>query len=224
MQIPVKIKKVIGQKNQSAAGTANLNKNGSTTTRPARRIRFYVWLLLLLVLVESGMIVFFFLTKTAAPYQSLMPTESVSVIYFNQSSLANLIESQSDWPPLAYFKQIIEGFSDKAGLKIVELQPLFMEKMVLVLLPEPDKASPQWLLLATQKITDAEFEANLEKAQKNLKQNFNLISEVYRQNTIITIKPLNQDYNNLYFTRLKNLFLLSNDVQTIKNTIDKALK
>ncbi len=205
-----------------------LNPSGSAPTSSKKKIRLCFWLLTLLILIETGALVFLFLTRPASPYQSLIPAESVSVIYFNQSSLTELTkslqESQSDWPPLAYFKQIIEGFSDKANLKITELQPLFADKMALIWLPGTDNPSPQWLWLATRKLADAEFEATLEKAQKNLKQNFNLLSEVYRQNTIITIKPLNQDYSNLYFTRLKNLFLLSNNVQAIKNTIDKALK
>lgn len=227
MQIPVKIK-AIGQRNQSPRGTVNLNQDGSTVARPAKKACFYVWLLVLLALIEGGIIVFSFLTKTPVPYQSLIPADSISVIYFNQSYLADLAKSlkgnQYGWPPLSSFSQDLEQFFKQANLSTNDLQPLFEAQMALILLAGANDNPLQWLLIATKKIEESEFEFFLDKAQKNLKQNFDLRADVYRQTTITIVKSLNQSYKNLYFAHLKNLFLLSNNADIIKSTIDKALK
>ena len=228
MQIPIKIKRVVSQDNQSGPRMPNLNQsNSAPALAKKRKVRLFLWFLFILVLIEASIIVFILLTRPVTPYQSLIPAESVLTIYFNPSSLGELTkslnESQYSWLPFTSLNQSLEGFFNQANLKISELQPLFKDQMVLILLPKSANLSFRWLLIATKKVGDAEFESQLEKGEKNLKQNFNLVSEVYRQTTVTMIKPLNQG-NELYFAHFKNLFLLSNEVQTLKSTVDKALK
>jgi len=207
---------------------SNSIQNGSVPASYKRKAHFKIWFLLILIIIESSFIAFFFLTRPVNPYQALIPTQTVSTIYFNQSLLANLAnslkESQYDWPPLTSFNQDLERFFNQADLKMGELQPLFENQMALILLPKTDKIPIRWLLIATKRVNEDEFGSFLDQAEKKLKQNFNLVAEVYRQTDITTIKPLNQGYQSFYFAHLKNLFLLSNDAQTIKETIDKALK
>lgn len=207
---------------------SNSIQNDSALLNYKRKVRFKVWFLLILIIAESSFIVFFFLTQPVNPHQALIPTQTVSTIYFNQSLLANLAnslkESQYNWPPLTSFNQDLERFFSQADLKMGELQPLFEDQMVLILLTKTDEIPIRWLLVATKRVSENEFGSFLDQAEKKLKQNFNLIAEVYRQTDITTIKPLNQGYQNYYYAHLKNYFLLSNDAQALKETIDKALK
>jgi len=228
MQIPIRIKKATGQKNQPMSKPSNFIQNDSALVNFKRKVRFKVWFLLILILVESSFIAFFFLTRPVNPYQNLIGTQTVSTIYFNQSLLADLAnslkESQYGWPPLTSFNQDLERFFNQADLKIGELRPLFEDQMVLILLPKTDEIPVRWLLIATKKASDSEFVSFLDQTEKKLKQNFNLVAEVYRQTDITTIKPLNQGYQNFYFAHLKSFFLLSNDAQALEDTVDKVLK
>ena len=228
MQIPIRIKKETDQKNQPMPKPSNSIQNDSALAIYKRKVRFKIWLLLILIIIEGSFIAFFFLTRPVNPYQALIPTQTVSTIYFNQPLLSNLAnslkESQYDWPPLTSFNQDLERFFNQADLKMGDLQPLFEDQMALILLPKTDEIPIRWVLIATKRVGEGEFGSFLDQAEKKLKQNFNLVAEVYRQTDITTIKPLNQGYQNFYFAHLKNFFLLSNDAQALKDTLDKALK
>jgi len=228
MQIPIRIKKEAGQKNQPISKPSNSIQNDSALLNYKRKVRFKIWLLLILIIIEGGLLAFLFLMKPVNPYQALIPTQTVSTIYFNQSLLAGLAnslkENQYNWPPLISFNQDLERFFNQADLKIGELQPLFEDQMALILLPKTDGIPIRWVLIATKRVDEGEFGFFLDQTEKKLKQNFNLVAEVYRQTDITTIKPLNQGYQNFYFAHLKNLFLLSNDAQALKDTVDKVLK
>ena len=228
MQIPIRIKKETGQKNQLMPKPSNSIQNDSALLNYKRKARFKIWLLLILIIIEGGLLAFLFLTRPANPYQNLVPIQTVSTIYFYQSLLADLAnslkENQYGWPSLISFNQDLERFFNQADLKIGELQPLFEDQMALILLTKTDEISIRWLLIATKKVSEGQFGSSLDQIEKKLKQNFNLVAEVYRQTDITTIKPLNQGYQNFYFAHLKNLFLLSNDAQALKDTVDKVLK
>jgi len=207
---------------------SNSIQNDSALLNYKRKARFKIWLLLILIIIEGGLLAFLFLTRPANPYQNLVPIQTVSTIYFYQSLLADLAnslkENQYGWPSLISFNQDLERFFNQADLKIGELQPLFEDQMALILLTKTDEISIRWLLIATKKVSEGQFGSSLDQIEKKLKQNFNLVAEVYRQTDITTIKPLNQGYQNFYFAHLKNLFLLSNDAQALKDTVDKVLK
>jgi len=121
-------------------------------------------------------------------------------------------------------EQYLSDFMAKNNLDMVEIGSLFEDKMALILLPTESSGKPQWLYLAVIKKSPAEVSPIIDDAEKNLKQNYNLISDVYRQIEITQIKPLDEDSIGVFFAQPGNLFILSNDNQTIKNTIDKALK
>jgi hypothetical protein len=84
--------------------------------------------------------------------------------------------------------------------------------------------SLNWLVMATLKANDDKFNKFREQAEKALKQNYNLIFETYRQIKITQIKPLNQKPEGLYFAEIKNYFILTNRQETLKETIDKAIR
>jgi len=95
--------------------------------------------------------------------------------------------------------------------------------MALAVLPELINSSPQWLFLATIKTDSIALQSALEKIEKNLKQNFNFVSQDYRQIRLAEIKPLSQNSPGVFYSLIKKTFILSNSEAAIKNAINKKL-
>lgn len=219
-QIPIKI-----TTNETSSNRSPRPANGHTGAPVRSKKRVLFWLLLILIIIEAGIIAYLYISNTTPAYYSLIPKNSISVIYFNQSSLRDLIGGRPDWAPLISAEQIFSDFLNKNGLSADEITSILEDKMALVWLPAAGQDSPpEWLFLATLNKSPAEASSIIEKAEKSLKQNFNLNSETYRQIEITQIEPLSQSYSGFYFAQPENLFILSNDDQTIKSTVDKALK
>jgi hypothetical protein len=85
-------------------------------------------------------------------------------------------------------------------------------------------SSPNWLAMATVKINNEQFDQLRDQAEKALKQNYNLIFEMYRQIKITQVKSLNQQQSTLYFAKINNYFFLTNNLESLKETIDKVIK
>ncbi|MBU1102430.1 hypothetical protein KJ853_02125 [Patescibacteria group bacterium] len=226
-KITLKIKNSAGHSLRQTENALNLATR-KTAGAPKKQRRFYAWFLLLLILLEAGIIIYAFFSRPALPYKNLIPDNAAATIYLNQPSLANLTKSLKDaqfvWPAFDDAQKSFSAFYSRAGLNLNELLMAFENQIVLVLLPETEGSLPRWLALATAKTGQAGLETKIRNAQNALKQNFNLSSEVYRQIEITKIKPLEQNRATLYFAQVKNSFFLTNNLDLLQDTIDKAIK
>jgi len=228
-EVSIKIKKTVDEANHPTDNhSQNQIKSEKTIVKKKSRRYLLFWILLGLVVVEAGIIAYFYSVKQTARYQSLIPDNAISAIYFNYSELNNLTnlleKKQYNWPPFTLFKQSLADFFSKANININQIQPLFADQMVLTILPSSDDGYIKWILIATQNVNDNAFKTYLDQIGKNLKQNFNLTPDIYRQTTITEIKSLNQNYKPLYMANLKNLFILSDNADATKSLMDKILR
>lgn len=221
--IPIKINKKTDPEADRLNAARAAKKNRS---KPGRK--FLLWLVIIIAIFEAGIISFLLLYNTDDHFEPLIPNESVSVIYFKQSSLGSLTRSLNDREsnrlPINLEPQIFFDFMDKNNLDANQIKSFIKDEMALILLTGNDQANPRWLLLGGLNESSANFKIVLENAAKSLKRDFNLISEIYRQIEIIQAKPLDKDHPGAYFAQPKNLFILGNDPKAIKEVIDKALE
>lgn len=228
---PIKINKPAANGNESAKPARNvLNLTpGAPLKAGAGNLKKYLWLLLVLVMVEGAALVWLYLLKPVSPYQRLLPPDAVAFSYFNQTTLINLIKTQGKtepiWPWLAWSESALKGFLAQAKITQPEqLLAAFADQMALAILPQETNARPTWLILASVKAPNDIFSQSRDKTEQALKQNFNVIGEPYRQIKISQIQPLSQDKNNFFYAEANGYFILTNNGSLIKETIDKIIK
>ena len=179
-----------------------------------------MWLLLAFALIEAGGLVWLYLAKPISPYFKLIPPSAVVSSYFDQTSLIEILKSNASWPPITRGSGELKSWLARTKLDRPEqILKLFNDQMALAI----DRNST-WLILATVKVSSDVFQQAQDTAEQSLKQNYNLISDSYRQIAITQVKPLNQEEGRLFYAKVQGYFILANDSALIKTTIDKIIK
>ena len=93
--------------------------NGSSVKMQSNGLKKYLWLLLILVIAESGVIAWLYLLKPVSPYQKLLPPNAVASAYFNQNTLLNLIKSQRS--ASAAWKDPHSSFPDPSPCALIKI-------------------------------------------------------------------------------------------------------
>jgi len=228
---PIKINKSSANGQEPTKLTKNILNLNSSPAKPQKNnpLKKYLWLLLALILIASAAIVWLSLAKPISPYFKIIPREAIISSYFSQSSLLELLKSaknnQAIWPPDNWKNNALQKIINKTRIEQPEqLLSLFEDQMALAVLPQKTGADPTWLMLASAKAPPDTFAQARDKTEQSLKQNYNLISESYRQIKISQVKPLEQDKNSLFYAQANNFFILTNDETLIKETIDRIIK
>ena len=225
--ISVKINRPPADNNEPAKPAKNILNlmNGSPAKTKKGGSKKYLWLLLLLAVVQGLVIAWLYLAKPVSPYFKLLPPNLIASSYFNQSSLLELLKSnQTSWPPINWSANTLRETIKKAKIEQPEqLLKLFHDQMALAILPPETGTVPIWLILASIKDPAGAFSQARDQFEQALKQNYNLINESYRQIKIFQIQPLSQNKNNLFYAETNGYFILTNDNALIKATIDKLV-
>lgn len=188
--------------------------------------RFWIFILCLAFLSET----LFLIYKVYQPsslFDSLIPPNAISVSYFDPASsletLNSLKQAGAAWPPLDWATNAQEQLKNRDQVELAQIPALFKNKAVLVWLPtDPDRNNrPRWLLIGQIKNEEGLREA-VNKAKTGLKQDYNLLSEDYRQIEITRIKPLSSEQGGVYFSQLKDYFCLASGADLIKKIIDQT--
>src|SRR3989344_664758 len=203
---PVKINKSSSGQNEPTKNILNLN-GSSGKPAPSDKTKKYLWLLLALVLIEAGGLAALYLVKPISPYFKLLPPNTIVSSYFNQTALAELVKKNTDWPPINWGNNELKTWLAKTRIEGPgQILTLFEDQMALA-------ASPNsiWLILATIRVSGNDFQQARNAVEQSLKQNYNLISDSYRQITIIQVKPLTQNKGSLFYGQARGYFMLAND-------------
>jgi len=200
-------------------------------TPPKNKSRFnkakkvFFWLLVLILLLETAILSYRYLNRPS--YTSLIAPNAVITVNFNKALLSEAVislkNSQFAWKLFTLAADDLDWLLTKTNINLVEISQLFENQMALAVLPELINSSPQWLFLATIKTDSIALQSALEKIEKNLKQNFNFVSQDYRQIRLAEIKPLSQNSPGVFYSLIKKTFILSNSEAAIKNAINKKL-
>ncbi len=222
MNLPIKIKKSV------------LSPVASQPAAPAppkrsRMVKSWVWWLLAAILAEALTLGYFLVwPPDCSPYENLLPQEVAGVFYFKHPALTSLAENLTTqnyaWPPLVWAHEKAVSLLSKAPPGLAEqIAEYFQDDAVMVILPG-DAVPPNWLVLARQRVGEGKITAALTELKNDLKQDFNILEETYRYLTIIQIKPLNQENDGYFLVLAQQYFLLSNQRDLIKSTLDKIIE
>ncbi len=227
--ITVKIKKP--DNGQNSAPPANLlNLNEPPAPRSAwHRVKKYLWLAaLVLILVESGVLAWFYFGRPVLPYYQFLPENPTAVAYLDLSSAGKLAISlktaSPDWPPASWGDKTWQELLNQTKLgSAADLLKLFQDKITLAAVSTAENQPPSWLLVGKLRVTPEAFSQAQATAEKNLKLNYNLVAESYRQIKITQVNALNSNQNNLFYAQANNFFVLANSDSLLKATLDKII-
>jgi len=206
-----------------------LNLNSQLNSKPLKNpLKKYIWLLLVLLATEALVIAAIYFKQPSSPYLKLFPNGLIATSYFNHSQISNLFKTLKEQGyNLSLFNWTENEFKNLLAKAKIEspaiILSLFQNQVALVLLP----ASGQhlnWMIFASTKVNGDQFNEAKDKIERAIKQNFNIINENYRQIQITKIQNLDQGPNSLYYAKVNNYFIATNDLDHLKEAIDSAIK
>ena len=217
---PIKINKSPNDQNEPPKNILNLNVSPAKPL-PKNHLKKYLWPLLILVVVQSLTIAWLYLLKPISPYFKLLPRNTIVSSYFNQNRLIELLKNDpANWPPITWGSGELKTWLAKTKIEQPQqILKLFDDQMALTINP-----SATWLILATIKVPDKVFQQARETAEQSLKQNYNLVNESYRQVAITQVKPLDQKQGSIFYGQARGYFILANNSNVIKETVDKIIR
>jgi len=203
------------------------------TSQPAEKqaqghLKKYLWLLLALLIGEALIIAALYFKQPSSPYLKILPSNLIATSYFDQSQISSLFKSLKsqgyDLPILSWSENELKNLADKANIESTDqLLSLFDDQAAFALVPGNDQRL-NWMLLASIKVSGEKFSELQDATERDIKQNFNITNEDYRQIKITKVQNLNQGTNSLYYARVKNYFIATNNVSRLKESIDLAIK
>jgi hypothetical protein len=216
--LPINIKIKKSPKGHSDSPNV-LNLNEQPGKKPKNTLKKYVWLLAAIILAESLTIAFFYYKQPDSPYFKLVPKNIIAVSYFDQTELSSLLKSIDNLPTVQLAEEEIKNVLNKAKIEFgAEVLKVFKDQMAFIVLPNNGKIL-SWMILAQNKESQEQINLIKERTEKQLKQNYNLTNEDYRQIQITKIQNLEQGSNNLYYASVKNYFILTNNFDSLKESI-----
>jgi hypothetical protein len=188
----------------------------------------FLGIFLALIIVFSG-INYWFSVSQKEPFADLIPQEVV--VY----SLINLADF---YPQIFPFKQYLQernffgqgainklnDYFNQAQLSFVEdIQPLFKDQAVFILLPANSETPLPFLVIFERKGSLVRISQILDKIEPELNKDFNLSSQDYRQIEITMLNPLFSSFSQCFYASIENYFIISNSQESLKKTIDSII-
>jgi hypothetical protein len=226
--LPINIKINRPKANEPKDESPNiLDLNNQLNKQPQNPLKKYIWLLLLLLAGEALIIAAIYFKQPSSPYLKLFPSNLVATSYFNRSQIGDLFQSLKDrGDNLTIFnwkRSELQGLLAKAKIESPsEILNLFEDQTALILLPASGQ-NLNWMIFSSIKVRADQFSEAQEKTERAIKQNFNITDESYRQITITKIQNLDQGPAALYYAKVKNYFIATNNLDRLKESIDLAL-
>ncbi len=227
--LPINIKINRPKANEPNPESPNvLDLNNQPNKPPKNPLKKYIWLLLILLASETLIIAAIYFKQPSSPYLKLFPSNLIATSYFYHSQISSLFKSLKEQGyNLSLFNWTENEFKSllaKAKIESADaILSLFQDQAALVLLP----ASGQhlnWMIFASVKVGGDQFNETKNKTERAIKQNFNIIDENYRQIQITKIRNLDQGPNSLYYAKVNDYFMATNDLDRLKEAIDLAIK
>jgi len=196
--------------------------------KPVQKNKIKAWLFLIIGIFLTGAIisVFFFFQKTNG-LEKILPKDPAAVIVFEKDRIKNIFLNLEQngwlWSPFEDLKKTGSDFLTRNQIDFQKTFEAFEGKMALGLFKDASD-NLEWLAVAEIRIGSNDFERQLTEIKRNLKQNFNLFSETYRQTEIWQIENLSGQNPPIFFAKTKNYFLAGTNQEIIKQAIDRILK
>ncbi len=219
---------VFKSKGKGPKAVRPIKDDGSSSTEPSRA-KSRLGLFLLLAFVAVAVAVYFYQQKPARPYATVAPQTTNAVFYFDEPAFKQIVgamqENRFAWWPLKSFNEEIKQFFSSQSLgSIEEWLLVFKGQGAWFLLPVQENSQVlAWLGIAEIKLNAERFDQVILEKEKIIKQNYNLTTENYRQIRIGQGRKLDKSSSAIYYARIGDLFFISNDLGTLKKSVNRAI-
>lgn len=231
-QIPIKKGKFSPQEIAQEL-RVNLQDNQvlSNQKQPSRRW-LSKWLFLIivafLIIISSGLNYYFLISQKHA-FADLIPENALAHVLVNQTDI---------YPQVAPFNQVLKERSffgqevinrlgyyfNQAELSFSqEIQPLFKDQMIFILLPSNSETNLPFLVVLEKNQGLAEISQILDKLRPELNKDFNLSSQNYRQIEIVKLEPLNQYSIQYFYAQVENHLIITNSQEELSKILDSII-
>ncbi|MCX6741449.1 MAG: hypothetical protein NTY61_03575 [Candidatus Parcubacteria bacterium] len=213
--------------NPESPNILDLN-NQLNNSQPKNPLKKYIWLLLVLLAGEALLITAVYFKQPISPYLKFFPNGIIATSYFNHSQISDLFKSlKGQGYDLSIFNWTENEFKtllEKTKIESTDtILSLFQDQTALVLLPASGRHL-NWMIFASVKVNSDQFNETKNKTERAIKQNFNITNESYRQIQITRIQNLDQGSNSLYYAKVNNYFVATNNLDRLKESIDLVVK
>jgi len=228
LPINIKINKSKDSQPGAESPSSNvLNLNNQPSNPLKNPLKKYLYLLIVLLAIEALAIAALYFKQPDSPYLKLFPKNLMAISYFNHPQISNLFKSLNNQEGgLSVFNWTEKEFRDLLGKAKIEspetILSLFQDQAALILL-SGDKQPSGWMIFASIKVNSNQFNEAKDKAERTIKQNFNITDEDYRQIKITKIQNLDQNPNSLYYAKVNDYFIATNNLSRLKESIDLAV-
>ena len=188
----------------------------------------YLSAFLFLVVIYLG-VNYWFLVSQEKPFNDLIPENAVVYSIVNQTEF---------YPQISSFNKIIQENNsfiqdmiskinssfNQAGLSFSnDIQSLFKDQSVFIILPANSEASLPFLVILERKEDLAKVSQILNIIESELNKEFNLYSQDYRQIKITKISPLSNSYYNYFYAQIERYFVISNSQESLEKMVDSII-
>ncbi len=208
-------------------------KNQPKASKFKRNSRFWLFLSLFLLIVLVILSLKWYLDKPIQDnFKGLISGKSViyssidqQALYSQTSPFYQFLRENHFYAP-AISK--IENYFNQAGLNYSEIiSNGFKSQAGFILLPANQDSPFPFILVMEKKNSFWDLNQELEKIEKYFKKDFNYHTQLYRQIKIKVLNPLQEvksGFPEYYaYAQIKDYFIVSNSLETLKQTIDNLI-
>jgi hypothetical protein len=172
---------------------------------------------------------FYFSPKTQIIFEKwLINQDSVAFALFDKEAIANQIVLLAPDQQKKYLFQdwasTTNVYLSKTGLDFKkDILDLFKKDIGLGIYKANDETPFPFVIILEKHAASTQINSVLNLFSQQFKSDFDLSDEIYRQNRITILKPINGQ-KSIYYSPVGDYFLISDSLSYLKKTIDKIIK
>lgn len=236
VKIPIKIKKSRSLvKKVSDELKVDLRENNESRPRRALGHNLFKKSLGWIVLVLIGAILtysanWFLNPSKKAPLTDIIPQEAIAFGLIDQESFYSQILpfEQSIQGQSSFYKWLSAKIEEKLNQNSLDfqkdIQPLFRKQLGIALFPPESEEPFPFIIILQKQAASVQINRILSQIEPELKKDFHLFHQIYRQVKIIILKPLSPSASNYYYSQIENYLVISNSTNWLEKTIDLIIQ
>ncbi len=228
-QIPINKKSRLSFRKIADDLKVNL-RNDKSSEKPKQPSKKWLFLSVILsILIIYLGINYYFLTFHKGPFNG-----SLDQLFENAVAYA-VVNQVQFYPQIASFNQVLQDsnffgqgmvnrlnqYFDRAGLSFVDdIQPLFKDKLALMLLSANSDVSLPFLTILERKENLAKVSQTLNIVESEINKDFSISTYNYRQIKVTILDSLSVSYTQFLYTQIEEYLIISNSRESLEGVIN----
>lgn len=227
-KIPIKIKKnILGQE---INGELKVDLRTKTEPKPIRPFCLKWGAFGLALIVLASLIIWLLSRSRPILFIEIIPQEKTALAIVNQEALYNQILPfyQNLWPQSSFYQGLIDetnNYLTRLGLDFSkDILPLFKEESVIASFPAESGQAFPFIIILQKQGSSAKIDQILSRLEQELKKDFYLSFQVYRQIKITDLKPLSFGSADYFYSQTEKYLIIGNSLRSLEKTVDLIIR